>query len=136
MSNKKVIILVLIILFFIGGCSSKQVKECSSNDIINSDFNLQISNTGSMLPTLNDTDKLYFKNIHSIEDMKINDIIDFKTNSSWNPYTGASDRVHRIVKIEYDNEGWYAITKGDNVKENDSGKRRFYDINGVLICKK
>ena len=135
MSNKKVIILVLIILF-IGGCSSQKVKECSSDDIVSSDFNLQISNTGSMLPTLDDTNKLYFRYINSIENIKVNDIILFKTSFIWNNYTGASDRVHRIVKIGYDNEGWYAITKGDNIKENDGGVRRFEDIKGVLICKK
>lgn len=41
--------------------------------------------------------------------------------------------AHRIVKTNYDNEGWYAITKGDNTSIADPEKVRFNQIKYVLI---
>ena len=45
--------------------------------------------------------------------------------------------VHRVIKIEEDEQGWYAITKGDNNKFDDVvlsfGKVRFSQVKGVII---
>lgn len=41
--------------------------------------------------------------------------------------------IHRVVKTGYDEQGWYAVTKGDNNIFRDSGKVRFDQINGLVI---
>jgi len=60
-------------------------------------------------------------------ELKAGDIISF--------YSGIADSivVHRIIKTDYDEDGWYAVTKGDNNPSADSGKVRFGNVNGVLI---
>ena len=149
MLKKKNILVLLIFLLFISGCNytspdfdaqleskpivTKAINICTPRDISISNYSISVLNTGSMLPQIDEYDQLYFKYV-KIEEIKVNDIINFNA-TIWNNYTGASRYVHRAVKIGYDND-WYAITKGDNVTEDDDGKRRFEDIKGVLICKK
>jgi len=41
--------------------------------------------------------------------------------------------IHRVVEIGEDEEGWYAITKGDNNNYTDPGKVRFENIKKLLI---
>lgn len=41
--------------------------------------------------------------------------------------------IHRVISTGEDENGWYAITKGDNNPSADPGKRRFKDIHGVLV---
>lgn len=41
--------------------------------------------------------------------------------------------IHRVVEIGNDEQGWYAITKGDNNPSNDPGKVRFGQIRKLLI---
>jgi len=41
--------------------------------------------------------------------------------------------IHRVIKIGFDEDGWYAITKGDNNLFRDLDKVRFSQINGVVI---
>jgi hypothetical protein len=41
--------------------------------------------------------------------------------------------IHRIVEIGYDNVGWYATLKGDNLEYNDPEKVRFDKIERVVI---
>lgn len=42
--------------------------------------------------------------------------------------------VHRIIKIGTDNQGWYAITRGDNNDSPDPGKIRFEQVKRVLAA--
>ena len=42
--------------------------------------------------------------------------------------------IHRVVKIEHDAFGWYAILKGDNNDLEDPGKIRFDQIKMVVIA--
>lgn len=153
-SFHKTCLFLLILILFISGCGNGGsggggysptryeapkmeygVKICSISDMNNADYVTMISNTGSMLPTLSHEDELYFDMVKYVWEIKERDIIDFKTNIPWNLYTGASDRIHRVVETGYDEQGWYAITKGDNA-EVDDGKRRMKDIDGRLICKR
>jgi hypothetical protein len=60
-------------------------------------------------------------------DLKIGDIISYKSDFT----TGLV--IHRIIETGFDQNGWYAIVKGDNNAEQDPGKVRYEDINGVLI---
>ena len=60
-------------------------------------------------------------------DIKVGDIISYAS-----PYvTGLV--IHRVIEIGTDNNGWYAIVKGDNNPSADPGKVRFSQVNGVLI---
>ena len=63
----------------------------------------------------------------SPSDLKVGDIISYK------PDFTSGLVIHRIIKTGYDDTGWYAVVKGDNNAEQDPGKVRFDDINGVLI---
>jgi len=85
----------------------------------------KIKNTHSMEPVLN-------SNSISLElppvvptDVKVGDIISFKQ--------GSIVLIHRVIEINQDSEGWYAITKGDNNNEPDSEKVRFEQIQGVVV---
>lgn len=90
--------------------------------------------TWSTFTNTNSMDPLIDNNANGIEikptspqDMKIGDVIAFKTR-----YAGGII-IHRIVDIDHDNKGWYAKTKGDNNPTVDPGKVRFTDITGVLV---
>ncbi len=41
--------------------------------------------------------------------------------------------VHRVVEIGEDEQGWFAITKGDNNSEVDPGKRRLQEIKRITV---
>ena len=59
------------------------------------------------------------------EEIHIGDVIAFN-------YEGETF-AHRVIEIDYDSKGWYALTKGDNNGYIDLDKRRFEDIGGVLV---
>lgn len=61
----------------------------------------------------------------TINDIHLGDIVAFRYD----------DRliVHRVIGLEYDEQGWYAITKGDNNIQPDPGKRRFKDIKFITF---
>jgi signal peptidase I len=42
--------------------------------------------------------------------------------------------VHRVVKKDKDDEGFYFIAKGDSAESSDKNKIRFNDIDSVLIA--
>ena len=60
-------------------------------------------------------------------DLKIGDIISYEAEFTKGVI------IHRIVKINEDEDGWYATTRGDNNKYNDPHKVRFEQIKGVLV---
>ncbi len=64
----------------------------------------------------------------STEDIHVGDVISYKPNGM------DSLIVHRVVRIGYDSNGWYAIAKGDNVAQPDPDRIRFDQINGVLVA--
>jgi len=63
----------------------------------------------------------------SPSDLKIGDVISYNSEFT----TGIV--IHRIIKTGFDEQGWYAVVKGDNNAEQDPGKVRFEQVNGVLI---
>jgi signal peptidase I len=63
----------------------------------------------------------------SPSELKVGDVILYKSDFT----TGLV--IHRIIETGYDENGWYSIVKGDNNAEQDPGKVRFDQINGVLI---
>jgi hypothetical protein len=42
--------------------------------------------------------------------------------------------IHRIVEIGFDSNGWYALTKGDNLDKIDPFKVRFDDVKRVVVA--
>ena len=41
--------------------------------------------------------------------------------------------IHRVIETGYDEQGWFAVTKGDNLKEKDPEKVRFNQIVGLVV---
>lgn len=41
--------------------------------------------------------------------------------------------IHRVVRMGWDNQGWFAITKGDNNPSEDPYKVRFDTVRGVVV---
>ncbi len=60
-------------------------------------------------------------------ELKTGDIIGFESKAF------NTTIIHRIIEIGEDEQGWYAITKGDNNPALDPGKVRFNEIIGVLV---
>jgi len=61
----------------------------------------------------------------SPEEISVGDIISYTSNELI--------IIHRVVYIDEDQDGWYAIVKGDNNKVADPGKVRFEQIDRVVI---
>ena len=80
--------------------------------------------SGSMRPTID-----YGHNALILEskyyNIGVGDIISFNVDDLPIPI------MHRVVKVSYDNDGWYVRTKGDNNVFKDTYLIRGDDINGV-----
>jgi hypothetical protein len=87
----------------------------------------QFADTNSMDPVLDiGANSLQLKP-SSCDELKVGDIISYHAGF----IKGVV--VHRIVSIGEDEEGWYAITKGDNNRNEDPEKVRFSQVKGVLV---
>lgn len=60
--------------------------------------------------------------------IQIGDIVSY-----YSPTAGATI-VHRVVETGYDEEGWYAFFKGDNINSNDPEKVRFSQIRRIVVA--
>ena len=60
-------------------------------------------------------------------DVQIGDVITY--DAEWSEALIA----HRVIDVGYDQDGWYAIAKGDNVAYADPGKIRFEQIEFILV---
>jgi len=61
------------------------------------------------------------------EDIKVGDIV------AYNSKFAEGLIIHRVVEIDYDTQGWYAILKGDNNARRDPGRVRFNQTDSVLV---
>jgi signal peptidase I len=105
----------------------EQVKVNSNNAIIEvKDLVLaRFTKSGSMLPTIT-ADSLALEIIpNSSEEIQVGDVISYFYNNKM--------IIHRVLEIGFDEDGWYAITKGDNVKTIDPEKVRFNMVQRVLV---
>ena len=83
------------------------------------------TNTKSMDPVLDAGMKGVERKVNFPDELRVGDIISY--------YRG--QRVaHRIKKIGYDKDGWYAYVQGDTNPLPDPGKVRFNEVRGVLIA--
>ncbi|OGM02715.1 signal peptidase I [Candidatus Woesearchaeota archaeon RBG_13_36_6] len=83
--------------------------------------------TGSMIPTLSEDANAIELTPSSPKEIYVGDIISYVSPD------GEDIIIHRVVEIGEDEQGWYAITKGDNNQLNDPFKVRFEQIERVLI---
>lgn len=112
-------IIIVILIILIGYFSvQKFILKNKSINFLNYNFYTILS--GSMEPTINIKDLVV---THPKEKYKINDIIAFKHDNAVT--------VHRIVNVEYDNNGTELFTtKGDNNNTIDNDKITSSDIIG------
>ncbi len=69
----------------------------------------------------------------SPDEIHIGDIVSYQTPRTERK-VGNSLIIHRVIEIGTDSKGWYAITKGDNLKRPDPDKVRFSQIRKVLFA--
>lgn len=86
------------------------------------------ADTNSMLPLLDEGANGIEIKPSQPEEIAVGDVISYRA--------GFADAlvVHRVVEVGHDDEGWYALTKGDSSSLPDPGKVRFGQINGVLVA--
>jgi hypothetical protein len=64
----------------------------------------------------------------STEEIHIGDIVSYQSSLV------NSIIIHRVIHIDYDEEGWYAILKGDNLANPDPEKVRFDQIKRITVA--
>lgn len=85
----------------------------------------RFTDTNSMVPVLDKGANGVEIKPESPDDISVGDIISFKMDN----YI----IVHRVVKIGYDKEGVYYLTRGDNAPFNDPEKIRFNQVQGIIV---
>ena len=85
------------------------------------------ADTNSMLPFLDNGANGLEIVPQSAKDLNVGDIVAYKSDYA------DGIIVHRIIKTGYDEQGWYALIKGDSNPSDDPGKIRFNQIEGVLV---
>lgn len=98
------LIILLFIILIVYFSYQKFILKNTSISFFN--YNFYVIMSGSMEPTINTKDLIV---THPKDNYEVNDIIAFKNNDT------NTTTVHRIVNIEYDNNGTTLITtQGDN----------------------
>jgi hypothetical protein len=85
-----------------------------------------VTDTNSMDPVMDIGMTMFQIKPKDENDIHIGDIIAAK-------FPSGDIVVHRVVSIDWDEQGWYIRTKGDNNNKIDSTKIRFKDITGIHI---
>lgn len=91
----------------------------------------EFTDTNSMDPVF-DKDHNIVRIKVPVTELKPGDIISFRYDD--NGKDDSSIIIHRIYKIGYDDKGWFAITKGDNVPTADTYLVREEDVLGVTVA--
>ncbi len=86
---------------------------------------IRYEDSGSMVPTLGANSTGVVITPKTEDEVNVGDIVTFRKNGEL--------IVHRIVEKNYDKNGTYFITKGDN-NNIDDGRIRFQDIESVLVA--
>jgi len=86
------------------------------------------TDTNSMDPII-DKDANAIQIVPRSKDMiHVGDIVSYKSDFT------EGTIIHRVIETGEDEEGWYAIIKGDNLNNVDPGKVRFDQIKRVLVA--
>jgi len=109
--------------------TTDNVQVYSDRAVIQGDFTWAVfTDTKSMEPTLTASSQALLRPVSSIQDIGQGDIIAFSIENNAYPI------IHRIVATGTDTDGWYAITKGDNVPHDDPYKVRFEQVTGAVVA--
>lgn len=84
--------------------------------------------TNSMDPVLDENTLALQRRPQSPSELQVGDIIAYIHPEYAFPI------VHRIVAIDTDDDGWYCITRGDNLAADDPAKVRFPQITGAIVA--
>lgn len=84
--------------------------------------------TNSMDPLVDVGVNALEMNVSSPADLQEGDVVSYRSE-----YVDGAI-FHRIIEIGEDDEGWFAIVKGDNNFGRDPGKIRFAQIDRVLVA--
>lgn len=87
----------------------------------------RFADTNSMDPVLDTETKAIQIVPLSPEDIQQGDIITYYSTIA------KTDIIHRVIETGYDDKGWYAILKGDNLARQDPEKVRFDQVKRVTI---
>jgi signal peptidase I len=112
------ILILLLLLVTIG--MSAHAKQPTVTDLSNV-FYARVGDTGSMEPTLHANDRVL---LAADADVTVDDVVAYQKNGVY--------VIHRVVRIGFDLNGWYAITKGDANQDVDEPVRR-EQIIGVMV---
>jgi len=88
----------------------------------------QFTDTHSMEPTLNADSNAIELVPSSSAEIKVGDIVSYESEYAEGTF------IHRVIEISSDENGWYAILKGDNNPYLDPGKIRFSQVRRVVIA--
>jgi len=86
----------------------------------------RFAGTGSMEPVFNEGANAIQGVPSTTADIHIGDIISYER--------GDDIVIHRVMELGQDEEGWYAITKGDNNPVPDAQKVRFEQVISVVLA--
>ena len=84
----------------------------------------RVKDTHSMEPLLNANSITLEASVFNSNEIEAGDVISYEKEGI--------AIIHRVVEIGNDGR-WFAITKGDNNKEEDKEKVRFNQVKGVLV---
>ncbi|MBT3408184.1 signal peptidase I [Candidatus Woesearchaeota archaeon] len=87
----------------------------------------RFSNTNSMDPFLDENSNAIEIKPENADQINVGDIVSYRVKGEVNPI------IHRIIDIDYDENGYYYILKGDNNNLPDPYKVRFNQIGYVLV---
>ncbi len=90
-------------------------------------FGAMFTGSKSMYPFINKYALAIEIEPEQASDIKVGDVIGYESK------TLNESIIHRVIETGSDEQGWYAITKGDNNPFPDSEKVRFSDISGLLV---
>lgn len=85
----------------------------------------KVKDTHSMEPVLNKHSTTIEKKPTTPDKLAVGDIISYSLDNKV--------IIHRIIKIGEDEQGWFAVLKGDNNPEPDRWKVRFGQVEGLVV---
>jgi hypothetical protein len=88
----------------------------------------KFTDTNSMDPVIDENANAIEIIPKSYKDIGLGDIISYEI------FEIEGTIIHRVIRTGFDSLGWYAITKGDNLKEEDPYKIRFSNIKRVVVA--
>jgi signal peptidase I len=88
----------------------------------------EFTDTNSMDPVIDSGSNAIEIIPKSSDEIQAGDIVSYRSEYA------EGNIIHRVIKTGYDDQGWYAVMKGDNNPNPDPGKIRFSQIARVVIA--